>query len=105
MRLRFSPITFMLAYCLVYIAALLWDLPAFRYYPLNGQLSWGPAVVKGLGPAMAWYGIMAEAALIAAILAVIVPDHWFAKPLQNFLWSIPVATMVVCAFLMRSFFG
>ena len=71
MRLRFSPITFMLAYCLVYIAALLWDLPAFRYYPLHGQLSWGPTVVKGLGPAMAWYGIMAEAALIARDAVII----------------------------------
>lgn len=104
MRLRFSPITFMLAYCLVYIAALLWDLPAFRYYPLHGQLSWGPTVVKGLGPAMAWYGIMAEAALIAAVLAVIVPDRWFANRMQNVLWAVPVAAMLICTFLMRTFF-
>ena len=105
MRLRFSPITFMLAYCLVYIAALLWDLPAFLYYPLLGQLSWGPEVVKGLGPAMAWYGIMAEAALIAAILAVIVPDRWFANRMQNVLWAVPVTAMIICTFLMRTFFG
>ena len=105
MRLRFSPIIFMLAYCLIYIAALLWDLPAFLYYPLHGQLSWGPAVVKGLGPAMAWYGIMAEAALVAAILAVIVPDSWFANRMQNVLWTVPVAAMLICTFLMRTFFG
>jgi hypothetical protein len=105
MKLRFSPIVFMLAYCLVYTAALLWDLPAFLYYPLGGHFSWGPTVVEGLGPAMAWYGILAEAALIAAILAVIVPDRWFADRMQNVLWTVPVAAMLICTYLMRIFFG
>jgi hypothetical protein len=54
---------------------------------------------------MAWYGIMAEAALIAAILAVIVPDRWFANRLQNVLWTVPLAAMIICTFLMRTFFG
>lgn len=104
MSLRFAPAVFMLVYCAVYVAAVATDLPAFRYYPLEGRLNWGPGKVTGIGPAMAWYGIMAEAAIVGAVAAVIVPDGWLRRALRNFLWLIPLAALGACVFLMRIFF-
>jgi hypothetical protein len=104
MRLRFSPTVFMLAYCIVYIAALATDLPAFRYYPLHGQFNWGPGKVTGLGPAMAWYGIVLEAAVAGGVLGFVVPGGWVTRALRNFLWLVPLAAMLACAYLMKKFF-
>jgi hypothetical protein len=104
-RLRFSPTVFMLAYCAVYMAALATDLPAFRYYPLEGHLNWGPGVVEDMGPAMAWYGIMANAVVAGALCAVILPDRWFATPLRRFLWLAPLVAVLACVYLMRRFFA
>lgn len=104
MRLRFSPAVFMLAYCIVYVGAVATDLPAFRYYPLNGHLNWGPGKVTGIGPAMAWYGIMAEAGLVGALAALAVPDGLVRRALPRMLWLVPVAAMLGLAYLMRIFF-
>lgn len=104
-RLKFSPTVFMLAYCAVYIASLAADLPAFRYYPLEGHLNWGPGKVQDMGPAMAWYGIVANAAVAGGILAVILPDRWLSTPLRRFLWVAPVVALLACAYLMRKFFA
>jgi hypothetical protein len=43
--------------------------PLFLYYPLHGDLIWGQPLT-GIGPAMAWYGLMADAIIIATVLAV-----------------------------------
>lgn len=104
MRVKFSPTVFMLAYCAIYIACLATDFPAFRYYPLEGVINWGPGKVKDIGPAMAWYGIMANAFIGGGVLAFIVPDRWFATPLRRGLWIAPTAAMLACVYLMKKFF-
>lgn len=104
MTLRFSPAAFMLAYCLAYVVAVAADLPAFRYYPLTGHLNWGPGAVKGAGPGMAWYGVMAEAGLAGLVAAVVLPDRWLQRPFWNVLWIIPVGALAALVFLMRIFF-
>lgn len=105
MKPKFSPTIFMLAYCVVYCAALITDLPAFRYYPLTGHLNWGAGKVEGMGPGMAWYGILLEAAVIAAIAAFVVPGEWLTKRLRNFLWIAPLGAMVLSVYLMKGFFA
>ena len=80
------------------------DLPLFCYYPLHGDFNWGKAVLKGVGPAMAWYGMMANAALGALVLAVVIPDRLVERSLRNVVWLFPIAAMLVCAFLLRKFF-
>lgn len=105
MRLKFSPTVFMIVYCVVYIAALKTDLPAFRYYPLDGHFNWGPGKVEGMGPAMAWYGVLLESAVVGGVLAFILPGDWLTRRLRNFLWVAPLAAMLTCVFLMKAFFA
>ena len=105
MTLRFSPLAFMAAYCLAYAAALFFDAPLFRYYPLHNLLNWGAGTVKGHGPAMAWYGLMADAALAALAAAFIVPNRWIDRALRNLFAIFPVAAMAVCVVLMWKFFA
>ena len=103
MKLRFSPLVFMAAYCAAYVAVLATDFPAFRYYPLDGAIAWGPAPQEGHGPGMAWYGLMVNAAIAAALLALFVPQSALAW-LRNRLWLFPTAALLASAYLMRIFF-
>jgi hypothetical protein len=104
MKLKFSPATFVVAFCILYALVFFLDFPLFRYYPLHGDFNWGKTVLKGVGPAMAWYGLMANAAIGATVLAVVIPDRVLERGLRNYVWLFPVATMLVCAFLLRKFF-
>ena len=104
MKLRISRVAFAIAYCTSYIVVLAMDWPLFRYYPLTGEFSWGWHHVAGSGPAMAWYGLMANAGMAALVCAAISRDHTLAAVLRNYLWLFPCAAMLGCVFLMRQFF-
>jgi hypothetical protein len=92
-------------FCGAYVFVFARDLPLFRYYPLRGVLNWGPANLDGLGPAMAWYGLMCSAAAIASLAAVLVPDRVVLNVMRGYVWLFPLATMLVCVFLLRQLFA
>jgi hypothetical protein len=81
------------------------DRPLFRYYPLHGDFSWGQQALRGVGPAMAWYGLMANAGIAATVLAICIPDRATDRLLRNYLWLFPCAAMLVCVFLLRKLFA
>lgn len=103
--LRFSPGVFLAAFCCAYAVVFALDLPLFRYYPLPGELTWGLVALQDAGPAMAWYGLVASAAIVAAPIAVLVPDRIADRLLRGYLWLFPVALMLVCVFLLRKLFA
>lgn len=103
-RPKFAPTTFAVAYACAYVLVLAMHLPLFLYYPLNGQFVWGREEIGGVGPSMAWYGLMASAAIIGVLAALIVSDGLLNKVLRNYLWPLPVAAIVGCTYLMRHFF-
>jgi|GEM_PF-1196889 len=105
MKPRFSPTAFMAAYCIAYSVALALDLPLFIYYPLGGDFVWGPHPAQGLGPGMAWYGIMADALIAAVVAALVVPQGWIDRLLRHWAWVIPVVAMLVSIWFMRGFFA
>jgi hypothetical protein len=106
MKLRFAPITFMVAFCCVYAAAFWTNKPLFLYYPLHGDFHWGPMPMKdAIGPSMAWYGLMADAGIAAIILSFLIPNHLLDRTLRNFLWVFPCGAMLVCVYLLRVFFA
>lgn len=102
--MKFSPVIFGVAYCIAYVAVLSVDAALFKYYPQTGQFSWGWQRLEGVGPSMAWYGLMANAGLAALILAWVVPGEKFAAAMRNKLWLFPLIAMLGCLYLMRIFF-
>lgn len=104
MKPPFSAATFAAAYCCAYVGAFVLDLPLLRYYPLVGTWRWWYEPLAGAGPSMAWYGLMASAALVALPLALLVPEPWAMRRLRGLLWLLPLAAMLACAWLLRQFF-
>jgi hypothetical protein len=103
-KVAFAPAAFAAAFCCAYILLFAMNWPLFLYYPLHGDFTWGPQALKGVGPAMAWYGLMAGAGIIAAFVAVIVPDRIADRALRNYVWLFPCVAMFACIFLLRRFF-
>lgn len=104
MKRYISPVIFSVVYCIAYIVVLSMDAPLFKYYPQSGQFSWGSRSLQGVGPAMAWYGLMANAAIAGLLAGLVVRDEKLAGLLRNQLWLFLLAAMIGCLYLMRHFF-
>jgi hypothetical protein len=100
----FAPATFMIVFCCAYALVFSMDWPLFRYYPLHGDFNWGARYLKGAGPAMAWYGLLSGAGIIALLASIVVPDSAAQKLFRNYLWAFPCGAMLTCVFLLRQFF-
>lgn len=103
-KLHISPAAFLVVFCCTYACVFAANWPLFLYYPLHGEFFWGHQVRPGIGPAMAWYGLMANAAIAALVLSICVPARLSVALLRNYLWTFPIATMLVAVFLLRRFF-
>jgi hypothetical protein len=101
---RFSAAVFLIGFCCTYVFVFTMDWPLFRYYPLHGDFNWGARTLKGVGPAMTWYGMLCSSSPIAAVVALIIPDRVIQKPFGGYLWLFPCAAMLACVFLLRVFF-
>ena len=104
-RQRFSPAGFVIGFCCTYALVFAKNWPLFLYYPLHGNFIWGPHFTRGLGPAMAWYGLMVDAGLAGLLAALVLPQRLLERSLGNYLWLFPCAAMLTCVFLLRQFFG
>jgi hypothetical protein len=101
--MRFSPSVFAVAFCCAYIYVFAANEPLFLYYPLHGQFTWGHQLLKGSGPAMAWYGLMASAGIVSTVLALVIPERAIGR-LRGYLWLFPCAAMLASVFLLRKLF-
>jgi hypothetical protein len=97
---------FAVAYPVLYIVCVYWNLALFTYHPALGVFGIGPNAPRS-GPAMYWYGWIATALIGAAILSA----AWAAcagcgwPPIPSLLASlVPVAAMAVAIALMFHFF-
>lgn len=105
MSLRFNPIAFMIAYSAAYMAAYWFNLPLFVYYPLHGEFAPGlHPLAADHGPGMAWYGFVADAAILAGIAGVVVPDAKLDRLLKGWLWLFPCVSAAICLYLLRVWF-
>jgi len=96
---------FSAAFSCAYAWAFATNHPLFLYYPLHGELRWGTQAAHGSasgGPAMAWYGIVATASLIGALVAVCMPRR-LVLTMAPYLWLFPLGAMVLCAFCVGRF--
>lgn len=103
-RLNFSPGAFLLVFCVAYCVVFFMHWPLFLYYPMEKEFVWMGSSRVPKGPAMAWYGLMANAGWGALLAAVFTPrgkvETWFG----NRLWWAPCVTMLFCVWLLRTFF-
>ena len=104
MKMHFSPIAFTIVSCCTYALVFWLNRPMFIYYPQTGIWHWGSTpLANAPGPAMAWYGLMADAGLMGLILAIMVPNRTL-DGLRNYIWIFPLGAMAVCVYLLRVFF-
>jgi hypothetical protein len=53
---------------------------------------------------MAWYGLMASAALVALVGAFLVKDDWMAARFKSLQWVFPYGAVAVCLYYLRPYF-
>src|SRR5262249_28605999 len=103
-RLRPSPPAFTVAFCSAYAIAFALNWPLFLYYPLHGEFAWGWSALDGAGPAIVWYGFMADATVVGLAAGFCLPNAAVGGRLRNYLWMFPSAAMVTCVLLLRHLF-
>lgn len=104
-RLRLAAAPFAIGYSCAYAVVFAYDWPLFIYFPLVGEWYWGGEILPEKGPGMAWYGLMASAAIAGAVFAALLPSRLSERltnhPWSNYLWVFPLASMLVSVFLLR----
>jgi len=103
---RFA-IAFALATPVLYVICELANWPLFTYHPGAGRvdLGWAPPV-KGEGPAMYWYGWTATTLLgagVIGLLGMVLPQAVIRKIPLSLIWILPLITIPVLAYTLRSF--
>jgi type II secretory pathway component PulF len=107
--------TFGATFAVLYVVALAKDLALFTVFPSLGIVLAGThhsrdvtAPAMGfLAPAMYWYGWAATAALgalMVGVVAALLPARWTQTLWQEWVWAIPVLSMIACVYLTLPWF-
>lgn len=97
---------FSVAFAVLYVCAVEYNLALFTYHPQLRQ--WGLLVeAPRSGIAMYWYGWLATASLggmAASVCALGVPKAWTSRIWSGWSWAIPMLAMLFIAYLLRGYF-
>jgi hypothetical protein len=97
---------FSVAFLVLYVIAVEYNLAVFTYHPQLGQFALGVERPKA-GPAMYWYGWIVTSALGASIISILalgLPREWTARLWSGWVWVIAAAVIVAFAYLLRGYF-
>lgn len=97
---------FSIAFAAIYIASVYYNLALFTYHPQLAQWGWLREAPKE-GPAMYWYGWLVTSALGAgtiAALSLALPARPVERVSAILVWLVPVAMMVLIAYILRGYF-
>ncbi len=99
-------VAFSVAYAVLYIFAIEYNLALFTYHPASEEFHWlvKPATDQ---PAMYWYGWLTTAglgALVIAALASWLPESCARRVWPGWSWAVPVAMMLFVTYVLRSYF-
>jgi hypothetical protein len=101
-------IVFSVAYAVLYLAAMYYNLALFTYYPAAKQFNLlVPATPRAPGPAMFWYGWIgtaASGALALSLLSLLVPARGATRPWPGWSWVAPTAVFVILIVILRGWF-
>jgi hypothetical protein len=97
---------FSIAFAVIYIASVYFNLALLTYHPQLVQ--WGLLVeAPRQGPAMYWYGWLLTSALGAgaiAALSLALPARPFDRVWSILVWVAPLAMIAVIAYVLRGYF-
>jgi len=99
-------IVFAVAYALAYVIAVWKNLALFTYHPLPGTLGFGVEKPHD-GPAMYWFGWIATAAIaaiVACLIAAMVPQRYAARIASAWAWTVPLTVLMFFVWLLRGYF-
>jgi hypothetical protein len=87
---------------IVYLTAFYLDWAPFRYYPETRAFHL--TAMPQDGPAILWYGWMASAAVVSAILAWLVPRALAERLRPSLSWIVPLVIVVLLFVYERRWF-
>lgn len=94
---------FSIGFCISYCLAFFLEAPAFYYYPLEGIFTFS-TIPDSASPAMAWYGLLANAIIGATVCGLIGRDQWLRhSTLQALPIWLAVASILFCIYVLRHF--
>jgi hypothetical protein len=102
--MHYSWTAFSVAFCIGYAIVFAMELPLFLYYPMESVFTWHGQPFDSAGPSMAWYGLVASAAVIALPAGLLLPDARIRRWLHGWLWLPPVIALFTASWLLRAFF-
>jgi hypothetical protein len=97
---------FSIAFAVIYIASVQYNLAPFTYHAEIGLWGWGVQAPKQ-GPAMYWYGWLATATLGAAALAglsLALPAKPADRAWSVLVWLVPVIMIATIMYILRGYF-
>lgn len=98
---------FTIAYAIIYGLAEPYEIILFRYYPAKHLFSWTQQPVAAVGPPILWWGWMGWAAIggvIAAIIALFLPQRWTDRWAPVLSWAAPTVAALYLIWLARFWF-
>jgi hypothetical protein len=105
--LPIAMVVFAIVYAIAYVIAVEKNYALFTYHPALGEF--GLLVERPKeGPAMYWYGWMATAgiaALVAGLIACLIPERIAKRLWSGWSWAVPVAVIIVFSYLLRGYFN
>ena len=99
-------VVFAIVYAGVYLIAVERNYALFTYHPAIEEFGFLVEPPRE-GPAMYWYGWIATAAivaLVAGLIACVVPEQMAKRLWSGWSWAVPVAAMFAFGYLLRGFF-
>ncbi|HUB95686.1 MAG TPA: hypothetical protein VL993_07200 [Stellaceae bacterium] len=97
-----------IAFAIIYVPTMYFNLPVFTYVPQMHAWHWlfyGPP--KAEGPGMFYYGWVVTSAIgaaIAAFLATLLPDATTRRIWSGFTWLMPLCAVCVLIYILRPWF-
>jgi len=97
---------FSIAFAIIYITSVEYNLALITYHPQIFQ--WGPlAQAPKEGPAMYWYGWLLTSGLGAgaiAALSLVLPAKPFERVWSILVWVVPLVMIAVIMYILRVYF-
>ena len=91
----------------IYVICEMQNWPLFTYHPAANQIDWLYAPpVRNQGPAMHWYGWIANAAIgagVLGVLATMLPERIARRIPLSLVWIVPLGAIPVLIYALRFF--